>query len=182
MSSNNRCSGLSRQRGYSTSRMASAFSRSKPFENVWDALGRQVAGRNHPPTNKNTLIRALTEEWDKLPQQLLDNVVQTLALSTIQVSVLFCSVPLQFGGRKPCRCQGPPTSLPPTARGFAARRLFRVPPCPKGTVLLQTSMSSPGFEPVPTASQSASLTTIPVGRRNNCGHNKIKLHSYRNLE
>ncbi|GFX62944.1 transposable element Tcb2 transposase [Trichonephila clavipes] len=38
------------------------------IENVWDALGRQVAGRNYPPTNKNTLIRALTEEWDKLPQ------------------------------------------------------------------------------------------------------------------
>ncbi|GFX68120.1 transposable element Tcb2 transposase [Trichonephila clavipes] len=38
-----------------------------PIENVWDALGRQVAGRNYPPTNKNTLIRALTEEWDKLP-------------------------------------------------------------------------------------------------------------------
>ncbi|GFV01480.1 transposable element Tcb2 transposase [Trichonephila clavipes] len=36
----------------------------------------QVAGRNYPPTNKNTLIRALTEEWDKLPQQLLDNVLQ----------------------------------------------------------------------------------------------------------
>ncbi|GFW54398.1 transposable element Tcb2 transposase [Trichonephila clavipes] len=31
----------------------------KPIENVWDALGRQVAGRNYPPTNKNTLIRAL---------------------------------------------------------------------------------------------------------------------------
>ncbi|GFX13659.1 transposable element Tcb2 transposase [Trichonephila clavipes] len=46
-----------------------------PNENVWDALGRQVAGRNYPPTNKNTLIRALTEEWDKLPQQLLDNIV-----------------------------------------------------------------------------------------------------------
>ncbi|GFV97544.1 transposable element Tc1 transposase [Trichonephila clavipes] len=37
---------------------------------------RQVAGRNYPPTNKNTLIRALTEELDKLLQQLLDNVVQ----------------------------------------------------------------------------------------------------------
>ncbi|GFV29137.1 transposable element Tcb2 transposase [Trichonephila clavipes] len=49
-----------------------------PFGNVWDALGRQVAGRNYPPTNKNTLIRALTEEWDKLPQQLLDNVVQSI--------------------------------------------------------------------------------------------------------
>ncbi|GFU66575.1 hypothetical protein TNCV_4357311 [Trichonephila clavipes] len=41
----------------------------------------QVAGRNYPPTNKNTLIRALTEEWDKLPQQLLDNVVQSMSLS-----------------------------------------------------------------------------------------------------
>ncbi|GFU25533.1 transposable element Tc1 transposase [Trichonephila clavipes] len=46
--------------------------------NVWDALGREVAGRNYLPTNKNTLIRSLTEEWDKLPQQLLDNVVQSM--------------------------------------------------------------------------------------------------------
>ncbi|GFV71663.1 transposable element Tcb1 transposase [Trichonephila clavipes] len=50
----------------------------KPIENVWDTLGRHVAGRNYPPTNKNTLIRALTEEWDKLPHQLLDNVVQSM--------------------------------------------------------------------------------------------------------
>ncbi|GFT23662.1 transposable element Tcb2 transposase [Trichonephila clavipes] len=46
-----------------------------PIENVWDALGRQVVGRNNPPTNKNTLNRALKEEWDRLPQQLMDNVV-----------------------------------------------------------------------------------------------------------
>ncbi|GFU77672.1 transposable element Tcb2 transposase [Trichonephila clavipes] len=52
-----------------------------PIENVWDVLGRQVAGQNYPPTNKNTLIRALTEEWDKLSQQLLDNVVQSMALN-----------------------------------------------------------------------------------------------------
>ncbi|GFT71031.1 transposable element Tcb2 transposase [Trichonephila clavipes] len=49
-----------------------------PIEIVWDSLGRQVAGRNYPPTNKNTLICALTEEWDKLPQQLPDNVVQSM--------------------------------------------------------------------------------------------------------
>ncbi|GFV20013.1 hypothetical protein TNCV_1154141 [Trichonephila clavipes] len=49
-----------------------------PIENVWDALGRQVSSRNYPPTNKNTLIHALTEEWDKLPQQLLNNVVQSM--------------------------------------------------------------------------------------------------------
>ncbi|GFU89498.1 hypothetical protein TNCV_901871 [Trichonephila clavipes] len=34
-------------------------------------LWEKVAGRNYPPTNKNALIRTLTEEWDKLPQQLL---------------------------------------------------------------------------------------------------------------
>ncbi|GFW87684.1 transposable element Tc3 transposase [Trichonephila clavipes] len=49
-----------------------------PIENVWDTLGRQVPGRNYPPTNKNTLIRALTEKWDKLPQQLLDNVMHSM--------------------------------------------------------------------------------------------------------
>ncbi|GFW81548.1 transposable element Tcb2 transposase [Trichonephila clavipes] len=49
-----------------------------PIENVCYTFGRQVAGRNYPPTNKNTLIHALTEEWDKLPQQLLDNVVQSM--------------------------------------------------------------------------------------------------------
>ncbi|GFV39858.1 hypothetical protein TNCV_4144951 [Trichonephila clavipes] len=34
-------------------------------------------------------------------------------------------------------------------RGLAARWLFRVPPCRKGTIHLQTSMSSPEFEPSP---------------------------------
>ncbi|GFW46340.1 hypothetical protein TNCV_4810281 [Trichonephila clavipes] len=43
--------------------------------------GGKLLVRNYPPTNKNTLIRALTEEWDKLPQQLLDNVVQSLKLA-----------------------------------------------------------------------------------------------------
>ncbi|GFV29890.1 transposable element Tcb1 transposase [Trichonephila clavipes] len=59
-----------------------------PIENVWDALGRQVAGRNYPPINKNTLIRELTEEWDKLPQQLLDNVVQSMRLRGSDASTL----------------------------------------------------------------------------------------------
>ncbi|GFX38742.1 hypothetical protein TNCV_4748121 [Trichonephila clavipes] len=34
-------------------------------------------------------------------------------------------------------------------RGLAARQLFRVAPCRKSTIHLQTSMSSPGFEPKP---------------------------------
>ncbi|GFV90219.1 transposable element Tcb2 transposase [Trichonephila clavipes] len=56
-----------------------------PIENVWDALGRQVAGRNYPPTNKSTLIRALTEEWDNLPQQLLDNVLQSMFTALVEL-------------------------------------------------------------------------------------------------
>ncbi|GFX51782.1 transposable element Tcb2 transposase [Trichonephila clavipes] len=62
-----------------------------PIENGWDALGRQVAGRNYPPTNKKTLIRALTEEWDKLPEQLLDNVVRSM------VRRVECCIPLHGG-------------------------------------------------------------------------------------
>ncbi|GFY31424.1 transposable element Tc1 transposase [Trichonephila clavipes] len=62
-----------------------------PIENVWDALGGKIAGRNYPPTNKNTLIRALSEEWDKLPQQLLDNVVQSM------VRRVECCIPLHGG-------------------------------------------------------------------------------------
>ncbi|GFV79196.1 transposable element Tcb1 transposase [Trichonephila clavipes] len=66
-----------------------------PIENVWDALGRQVAGRNYPPTNKNTHILALTEEWDKLPQQLLDNFLQSM------VRRVECCITLH-GGHIPC--------------------------------------------------------------------------------
>ncbi|GFX48802.1 transposable element Tc1 transposase [Trichonephila clavipes] len=47
-------------------------------ENIQEKDRGQVAGRNYPPTNKNTVIHALTEEWDKLRQQLLDNVVQSM--------------------------------------------------------------------------------------------------------
>ncbi|GFU37358.1 transposable element Tcb1 transposase [Trichonephila clavipes] len=68
-----------------------------PIENVWVALGRQVAGRNYPPTNKNTLIRALTEEWDKLSQQLLDNVVQSSVCSAhgiLEAQVFHMASPL----------------------------------------------------------------------------------------
>ncbi|GFV52740.1 hypothetical protein TNCV_2874111 [Trichonephila clavipes] len=71
----------------------------------------------------------------------------------MQVAVRFCSIPPQIRGRKSGReRQWPPTSLllPPTTRkGLAVRWLLGVPPCHKSTIHLQTSMSSPGFEPSP---------------------------------
>ncbi|GFT56686.1 hypothetical protein TNCV_1268361 [Trichonephila clavipes] len=66
-----------------------------------------------------------------------------VALSTIQVTVRFGSVP---EGEHSGSAQRPPTYL---TRRLAARRLFRVPPCREGTIHLQTSMSSPRFEPSP---------------------------------
>ncbi|GFX19295.1 hypothetical protein TNCV_3014341 [Trichonephila clavipes] len=48
------------------------------------------------------------------------------------------------------------------ARRLAARRLFRVPPCRKGTIHLQTSMPSPGFEPKPNGT-AASVTNHYTG-------------------
>ncbi|GFU88869.1 hypothetical protein TNCV_4445441 [Trichonephila clavipes] len=43
----------------------------------------------------------------------------------------------------------PPHPATNFTRGLVARRLFRVPPCYEGTIHLQTSMSSPGFESRP---------------------------------
>ncbi|GFU22862.1 hypothetical protein TNCV_4966081 [Trichonephila clavipes] len=70
----------------------------------------------------------------------------------MQVTIRFCSVPPQFRGRKPWGWPGTShlsSSSNNHTRGLTARRLFRVPPCHKGTIHLQTSMSSPGFKPSP---------------------------------
>ncbi|GFX01552.1 transposable element Tcb2 transposase [Trichonephila clavipes] len=49
-----------------------------PIENVWDALGGKLLVETILRQTRIPLIRALTEEWHKLPQQLLDNVVQSM--------------------------------------------------------------------------------------------------------
>ncbi|GFV34303.1 hypothetical protein TNCV_2818521 [Trichonephila clavipes] len=80
-----RCSGLSDSEGIQRLVWPASSPDLNPIENVWDALGRQVVGRNYPLTNKNTLISALTEEWDNLPQQLLHNVVQSMITARVLV-------------------------------------------------------------------------------------------------
>ncbi|GFX56935.1 hypothetical protein TNCV_3567071 [Trichonephila clavipes] len=54
------------------------FSRSKPIENVMMGECASCWLKISSDKQEHTLIRALTEEWDKLPQQLLDNVVQSM--------------------------------------------------------------------------------------------------------
>ncbi|GFU40270.1 hypothetical protein TNCV_1733701 [Trichonephila clavipes] len=50
-----------------------------------------------------------------------------------------------LGWSEASHLSSPSTNL---TRGVVDRRLFRVPPCRAGTIHLQTSMSSPGFEPL----------------------------------
>ncbi|GFW65106.1 transposable element Tcb2 transposase [Trichonephila clavipes] len=38
-----------------------------PIEHVWDALGRQLPGRQPPPQTFQEQERALLEEWDRIP-------------------------------------------------------------------------------------------------------------------
>ncbi|GBM55119.1 hypothetical protein AVEN_208631-1 [Araneus ventricosus] len=39
-----------------------------PIENVWDMLGRRIAGRSVPPDTLHELQQALLQEWALLPQ------------------------------------------------------------------------------------------------------------------
>ncbi|GFW24038.1 transposable element Tcb2 transposase [Trichonephila clavipes] len=45
-----------------------------PIEHVWDVLGRRVAGRQPPPQTLQELERALLEEWDRIPQLVINSI------------------------------------------------------------------------------------------------------------
>ncbi|GFW24563.1 transposable element Tcb2 transposase [Trichonephila clavipes] len=49
-----------------------------PIEHVWDALGRQVAGRRPPPQTLQELERALLEEWDRIPQLVSNSLIDSM--------------------------------------------------------------------------------------------------------
>ncbi|GFV08112.1 transposable element Tcb1 transposase [Trichonephila clavipes] len=46
-----------------------------PIEHVWDALGRRVAGRQPPPQTLQEHESALLEEWDRIPQLVINNLI-----------------------------------------------------------------------------------------------------------
>ncbi|GFS57511.1 transposable element Tcb2 transposase [Trichonephila clavipes] len=49
-----------------------------PIEHVWDALGRRVAGRQPPPQTPQELERALLEEWDRIPQLVINSFIDSM--------------------------------------------------------------------------------------------------------
>ncbi|GFV83581.1 transposable element Tcb2 transposase [Trichonephila clavipes] len=49
-----------------------------PIEHVWNALGRQVAGRQPPPQTLQELERALLEGMDRIPQLVINNLIDSM--------------------------------------------------------------------------------------------------------
>ncbi|GFV32916.1 transposable element Tcb2 transposase [Trichonephila clavipes] len=49
-----------------------------PIEYVWDALGRRVAVRQPPPQSLQELERALLEEWDRIPQLVINSLIDCM--------------------------------------------------------------------------------------------------------
>ncbi|GFX21063.1 transposable element Tcb1 transposase [Trichonephila clavipes] len=49
-----------------------------PIEHVWDALGRRVAGRQPSPQTLQELERALLEEWDRIPQLVINSLIDSM--------------------------------------------------------------------------------------------------------
>ncbi|GFX26284.1 transposable element Tcb2 transposase [Trichonephila clavipes] len=49
-----------------------------PIEHVWDALGRRVTGRQPPPQTLQELESALLEEWDRIPQLVINSLIDSM--------------------------------------------------------------------------------------------------------
>ncbi|GFU45456.1 transposable element Tcb2 transposase [Trichonephila clavipes] len=49
-----------------------------PIEHVWDALGRRVVGRQPPPQTLQELERALLEQWNRIPQFVINGLINSM--------------------------------------------------------------------------------------------------------
>ncbi|GFV80776.1 transposable element Tcb2 transposase [Trichonephila clavipes] len=49
-----------------------------PIEHVWDALRSRVADRQPPPQTLQELENALLEEWDRIPQLVINSLIDSM--------------------------------------------------------------------------------------------------------
>jgi len=49
-----------------------------PIEHMWDHLDRQIRKREPLPTSKKALINALMEEWQKVPLDVVRNLISSM--------------------------------------------------------------------------------------------------------
>ncbi|GFT82289.1 transposable element Tcb2 transposase [Trichonephila clavipes] len=50
-----------------------------PIEHVWDMLGTRISALPRPPATVRDLEIALLEEWNSIPQSLIDNLIASMA-------------------------------------------------------------------------------------------------------
>ncbi|GFU62139.1 transposable element Tcb2 transposase [Trichonephila clavipes] len=50
-----------------------------PIEPVWDMLRRRIAAQPRPPATVRVMEIALLEEWNSIPQSLIDNLIASMA-------------------------------------------------------------------------------------------------------
>ena len=57
-----------------------------PIEHAWDVLGRRVDNRPVKPTTGATLRQALLEEWNNMPQRVIQNIILSMRRVVFPVS------------------------------------------------------------------------------------------------
>ncbi|GFY34436.1 transposable element Tcb2 transposase [Trichonephila clavipes] len=55
-----------------------SFPDMNPIKHVSDSLGRQVAGRRPHPQSLQELERAILEEWDRIPQLMINSLTDSM--------------------------------------------------------------------------------------------------------
>ncbi len=50
-----------------------------PIEHVWEMLGRRIAAQSRLPVTVRDSEIALLEEWNSIPQSLIDNLIASMA-------------------------------------------------------------------------------------------------------
>ncbi|GFW03429.1 transposable element Tcb2 transposase [Trichonephila clavipes] len=66
------------EKGIVRMELSACFSDMNPIEHVWNALERRVAGRQPPPQTLQELERALLEEWDRIPQIVINSFIDSM--------------------------------------------------------------------------------------------------------
>ena len=49
-----------------------------PIEHLWDELGRRLSARRRAPVNRQMLIQALQEEWERIPLATIRRLVHSM--------------------------------------------------------------------------------------------------------
>jgi len=56
-----------------------------PIENIWSILKRRLNSRPRQPTSKEEMVAAILEEWDKIPTQVIADLIASMKKRVAEV-------------------------------------------------------------------------------------------------